>query len=92
MPNRDPVAFDTGSFLSRKQGVKIWLAREFASEIRQILALMMLKKSNWLENSILPLKSTSLKPGSRPQAFGYFWPSKVAKEKISERFQLGQGG
>jgi hypothetical protein len=45
---------------------------------------MRIKKSNCFENEVLPEKSTSLKPGSRPQAFGYFWPSKVAKEKISE--------
>ncbi|OYX19197.1 MAG: hypothetical protein B7Z16_07975 [Algoriphagus sp. 32-45-6] len=78
------MAFDTGGFLSRKRGVKIWLAREFASEIRQILAEMRIKKSNCIENKVLPQKSTSLKLGSRPQAFGDFWPSKVAKGKISE--------
>jgi hypothetical protein len=30
---------------------------------------MRIKKSNCFENEVLPEKSTSLKPGSRPQAF-----------------------
>ncbi len=46
-----------------------WLAREFTDEIRQILAELRLKKSNWPENRVLLQKPTSLKPGSGPQAF-----------------------
>ena len=59
--------------------VNNWLAREFTDEIRQILAELRLKKSNWPENIALPQQFTSLKPGSGPQAFAYFWPSKVGE-------------
>ncbi len=69
-------------FLAEIEAVKIWLARELASEIRQILAEMKLKKSNWTENPDFKSENNQFEDWITAKGFLVtFWLSKSDQGK-----------